>query len=107
MGQRSNLRAVQRLLDRFLGDKSGMTSIETAVMFGVIAVSFALLATPLIRNTEQKTALNGGFMGQDVDTMVTGSISRAPQYIIRKSVLLPKKTSQCIIYGDGQKLGDC
>lgn len=92
---------------QFMADRSGMSSIETAIMFGVFAVGFALVATPMIDKTSKKVAKNDLFFGEQVDRTVTGSISSPKRFVIRKSVLQPSKTSQCIIFSDGSKYGDC
>ncbi len=93
--------------NRFLTDRRGMTSIETAVMFGVFAVGFALVATTYIDDRGRRLANNDFGYGQQVDNMVTGSISGSKHFTIRRSVLLPSKTSRCIIFDNGKKIGDC
>ncbi|MCF6303644.1 MAG: hypothetical protein L3J13_10705 [Devosiaceae bacterium] len=89
------------------GDRSGLTSIEMAVAFGVFAVGFAIIATPMLDRPEKQIAASDLYFGQQVDRTVTGSISKPKRFIIRKSVLQPSKTSQCIIFSDGSKYGDC
>ncbi len=92
-------------------ERGGMSSIEVALMFGVLAVGFALVVTPMVESTGKRFAQNDVFFGEQTDNMVTGSISRAKakanRFVIRKSVLLPTKTSQCIIYSNGKRYGDC
>ncbi len=90
-------------------ERGGMSSIEVALMFGVLAVGFALVVTPMVENTGKRFAQNDVFFGEQTDNMVTGSISRSKpnRFVIRKSVLLPTKTSQCIIYSNGKRYGDC
>ena len=93
---------------RFAADRRGMTSIETAMMFGVFAVGFALLATSILDKSGNKNyAQNDSYFDQPVDNFVTGSISKSRHYTIRKSVLQPSKTSKCIILSDGRRFGDC
>ena len=89
------------------GERAGMSSIEVAILFGVLAVGFALVVTPMVDNTSKRIAQNGSFYDDGVDNIVTGSISKPKRFIIRKSVLLPSKTSQCIIYSNGRRTGDC
>lgn len=88
-------------------ERGGMSSIEVAIMFGVLAVGFALVVTPMIDNTSKRFAQNDSFFGGQTDNIITGSISRPKRFVIRKSVLLPSKTSQCIIYSNGKRYGDC
>ncbi len=92
---------------RFIVDRKGMTSIEIAVMFGVVAIGFTIFITPFITSNSKHLAENGPLFGNEIDNTVTGSISRPGRYTIRRSVLQPKKTSRCIIYSDGRKYGDC
>ncbi len=88
-------------------DRSGLSSIETAIMFGVFAVGFALIAAPFVEKKAKQFAANDTFFGEQVDNVVTGSIPRRKQFTIRRSVLQSSKTSQCIIFDDGRKVGDC
>ena len=88
-------------------ERSAMSSIEVAIMFGVLAVGFALVVTPMVENTGKQIAQNDSFFGEQTDNFVTGSISKPKRFVIRKSVLLPSKTSQCIIYSNGKTYGDC
>ncbi len=85
-----------------------MSSIEVAIMFGVLAVGFALVVTPMVEKSSKQFAQNDSFFGEQTDNIVTGSISKkSKRFVIRKSVLLPSKTSQCIIYSNGKTYGDC
>ena len=88
-------------------ERSAMSSIEVAIMFGVLAVGFALVVTPMVESTGKRFAQNDVFFGEQADNIVTGSVSKPRRFVIRKSVLLPTKTSQCIIYSNGKKYGDC
>ena len=88
-------------------ERSAMSSIEVAIMFGVLAVGFALVVTPMVEKTSKQFAQNDGFFGEQVDNIVTGSVRKPKRFVIRKSVLLPSKTSQCIIYSNGKTYGDC
>ena len=98
---------VVRKFKGLVSDRSGLTSIEMAVVFGVFAVGFAIIATPMLDKPNQRIAASDLYLGQQVDRVVTGSISKPKRFIIRKSVLQPTKTSQCIIFSDGSKYGDC
>ncbi len=90
-----------------IADRSAMGSVETAIMFGVFAVGFALIVTPFVEKTGKQMARNDIVFGQQVDSVVTGSVGKPRQFTIRKSVLQPSKTSQCIVFDDGRKFGDC
>lgn len=89
------------------GERAGMSPIEVALVFGVMAVGFALIVTPMLDKSSKRIAQNDVYFGEQVDRIVTGSVSKPRRFTIRKSVLLPTKTSQCIIFSDGRKFGDC
>ena len=88
-------------------ERSAMSSIEVAIMFGVLAVGFALVVTPMVEKTGKQFAQNDSIFGEQVDNFVTGSIQKPKRFVIRRSVLQPSKTSQCIIYSNGKTYGDC
>jgi len=103
-----NIRAkTQRRGSRFVADSKGMTSIEMAVMFGVIAIGFTVFITPYLANESKRLAENELLFGNGIDNTVTGSIPKSGRYTIRRSVLQPSKKSRCIIFSDGKKYGDC
>jgi hypothetical protein len=88
-------------------ERPALSSIEVAILFGVLAVGFALVATPMLDKTSKRFAKYDAFFGEQTDNIVTGSMSKPRRYVISKSVLLPSKTSQCITYSNGKKYGDC
>lgn len=88
-------------------ERSAMSSIEVAIMFGVLAVGFALVVTPMVEKTGKQFAQNDSIFGEQVDNFVTGSVQKPKRFVIRRSVLQPSKTSQCIIYSNGKTYGDC
>lgn len=103
-----NIRAkAQRRGSHFIADRRGMTSIEMAVMFGVIAIGFTIFITPYLTNESKRVAENESLFGNGIDNTVTGSIPKSRRYTIRRSVLQPSKSSRCIIFSDGRKYGDC
>ncbi len=82
--------------------KSG--ALRISLLFGSIAVAFALFLVPLANrgSTEIARANSGQF-----DPIATGATSRAKEYTIRKSVLQSKGSLGCIIRNDGTSVGDC
>lgn len=82
-------------------------AIRIALLFGSLAVAFALLAAPLAeRHTRERVASRGA----GVDYTTTGSIRAAPRdnsYTVRRSVLQESPNAVCIIRADGQRSGRC
>ncbi len=92
---------------RFLLGNQGRSQIEAAIFFCILTVTAALFIVPLLENPEKRLAGGDNLYPQPVDQIVTGSVKTPTRYKIRKSVLQPSKTSQCIIYPDGRQFGDC
>jgi hypothetical protein len=82
--------------------KSG--ALRVSLLFGSIAIAFALFLVPLANRGSTDLARASG---TQLDYTATGSTPRAGQYTIRKSVLQSKSSSVCIIRNDGSSVGDC
>jgi hypothetical protein len=83
--------------------KSG--ALRISLLFGSIAVAFALFLVPLAsRGTSTDIARASG---TQIDLISTGATARSGEYTIRKSVLQSKSSSVCIIRNDGTSVGDC
>lgn len=95
------------MLKAFVADRSAFSTIEMAVAFGIFAVGFSLLATPYLDTASKQIASARGTNFGQYDNIVTGAVSKPRSFIIRKSVLQPTRNSECIIFSDGRKYGDC
>ncbi|MGL4488200.1 MAG: hypothetical protein ACRCU5_01995 [Rhizobiaceae bacterium] len=82
--------------------KSGVLRIS--LLFGSIAVAFALFLVP-IANRQSSDIARANV--SSLDLISTGATSRANEYTIRKSVLQSKASSECILRSDGSSVGDC
>lgn len=82
--------------------KTGATRV--ALLFGSIAVAFALFLVPIVgRNSQEIARANV----PDLDLTVTGAVPTAGNYTIRRSVLQSNTKSICIIRSNGSSVGDC
>ena len=82
--------------------KSG--ALRVSLLFGSIAVAFALFLVPLASRGSTEIARASG---TQLDLISTGATPRGGEYTIRKSVLQAKSSSVCIIRNDGTAVGDC
>ncbi|MEM7303597.1 MAG: hypothetical protein AAF468_21160 [Pseudomonadota bacterium] len=99
-------RTVLRTAAAFWSNRRAATSIEMAMFFAVAAIAITFALTPLISDSGDKIARNSS---DGIDRTVTGSINNGStnRYVVRRSVLQPSKTSQCVIYPNGTQSGDC
>jgi hypothetical protein len=87
--------------DLYIPVKTGM--VRMSLLFGSIAIAFALLLVPFItRETAQFSR-----SGSNLDYISTGSVSPDNLYIEHKSVLQKDGSSVCVLKNDGTKTGDC
>lgn len=82
--------------------KSG--ALRISLLFGSIAVAFALFLVPLVNSSSVSIAKNAN---GPLDLISTGSVKRANEYTVRRSVLQAKGSVGCIIGNDGSEVGDC
>ncbi len=82
--------------------KSG--ALRVSLLFGSIAVAFALFLVPLANRGSTELARASG---TQLDYIATGATPKSGEYTIRKSVLQSKSSSVCIIRTDGSSVGDC
>jgi hypothetical protein len=68
-------------------DKSGGATVNAAILFGVIALAVAGLATPILRDAAETYAENRAL---GIDRAVTGNVDKSKRYIIRRSVIDPE-----------------
>lgn len=83
---------------------AGMSAVRVALLFGSAAAALALVLAP-VADTYTRPQFAQGLDG--VDRMATGSIKRARDYTIRRSVLQPTPTSVCVISSSGLQTGEC
>lgn len=85
---------------------AGMGLLRITLLFGSAAVALALIAVPLLDNSDSRQQIaRDGYFG--LDTTTTGSIGRSGTYTIRRSVLQPSPDSVCLIRANGRRSGDC
>jgi len=77
-------------------------ALRVALLFGSVAIAFAMLAVPLL---DARIRPDAGRANLDMTT--TGSIDRSSSYTIRRSVLQPSPNAICVILENGTHRGDC
>jgi hypothetical protein len=82
--------------------KSG--ALRVSLLFGSIAVAFALFLVPLMNRGGYELGIN---TPGSVDRIATGSITQAGEYTVRRSVLQKVPGALCVIRNDGSSSGDC
>ena len=70
-------------ISSFLSNKSGNTTIQFAIIIGVVAVISGIMVPIAMESNLRLIA----FERQNVDTIVTGSVKKGKRYRIRKSIL--------------------
>lgn len=73
-----------RTLRIFPSDVQGGAAVHAALLFSVVGMALALLATPHLNRAAQLHAANQSL---GIDRVVTGSIGKPKRYTIRRSVL--------------------
>jgi hypothetical protein len=79
-------------------------AIRIALLFGSVAVAFALLLAPVL-DRETKVARLGGSLG--IDRTVTGTVNTSGIYTLHRSVLQSSPNAVCVIHLNGVRTGDC
>jgi hypothetical protein len=85
----------------YLPVQTGM--VRMSLLFGSVAIAFALLLVPFITKESARFARSSA----DLDYISTGSISPDNVYVEHKSVLQKNDSSVCILRSNGAKIGDC
>jgi len=65
-------------------NRAGNITVQSALLFGAVALSLSVLAAPLLNEAANRHAENRAL---GIDRVVTGSIEKSRTYTIRKSVL--------------------
>ena len=86
--------------------QAGVSLIRFALLFGVVAVAFALILVPVLDDPARASwSRADGPIG--VDPIQTGQIGPCAAYTERRSVLQATPNSVCVIHDDGGQSGDC
>jgi Flp pilus assembly pilin Flp len=75
---------IKKRLDGLRRDESGGAAVQSALMFGAIAMALSVLIAPQLKNAVDVYAENRGL---GIDRVITGSVEKSKRYTIRKSVL--------------------
>lgn len=84
----------------------GSGALRITLLFGSAAVAFALFLVPIL-NRNDAFSFGSRTLGQSLDRMATGSVSRDNAYVVRRSVLQNSPNAICVIRSNGNKSGDC
>jgi len=89
------------LLRRFGRCDSGNSPVQTAMLFGAIAMALSVLAAPFLQGAASYYADNRAF---GIDRVLTGSVEQRDEtYTVRRSVLSPDPVRVC----DKKKETEC
>lgn len=76
----------KRSIDRFRQQETGSAAVQSAALFGAIALAVAGLAAPYLNSAVENYAQDRSL---GIDRAITGSIETEKRYTIRRSVLEP------------------
>lgn len=65
-------------------NRNGNITVQSALLFGAVALSLSVLAAPLLNDAADRYAENRAL---GIDRVMTGSIEKSKTYTVRKSVL--------------------
>ena len=82
---------------------TGMGLVRIALLFGFIAIAFAMILVPIADDQSRLYGTNS----PGIDNFKTGTIGNRETYTVRRSVLQPSPHAVCTIRGNGQREGDC
>lgn len=74
----------RRFIAALWGNRDGNITVQSALLFGAIALSLSVLAAPLLNDAANRYAENRAL---GIDRVMTGSIEKSKTYTVRKSVL--------------------
>src|SRR5262245_18886684 len=102
MHQWDESNSTRRDRDWHPGD-AGAGAVRIALLFGLLAVAFALMIVPLAdrRSREWSARISG------IDRVETGTVERHKTYTIHRSVLNASPQSECTIDRNGERSGQC
>jgi len=85
---------------------TGIGVVRIALLFGFIAVAFAMILVPIV-DDQSRSYFGRAGSAIGIDDFKTGTIGQRETYTIRRSVLQPSPYSVCTIHRSGQREGDC
>lgn len=86
----------KRNLKSFVANKRGEFAMQSALMFGALAVAGALLAAPLLDKASKEFAYYQPLGIDPITTASTGSGNSKPKkYVVRRSVLNGNEIVRC------------
>ena len=68
----------------FANDRHGGASVQTALLFGAVAIALSVLTAPFLEEAADTYAENRAL---GIDRVMTGSVKKSRRYTIRRSVL--------------------
>lgn len=74
----------KRAISGFCTDQRGNVTVQSALLFGAIALSLSVLAAPHLKQAADTYAENRAL---GIDRVMTGSVEKPKTYTVRKSVL--------------------
>lgn len=80
-----------KLIGRFAGCASGSSSVQSAMLFGAVAMALAVLGAPFLQGAAQYYAQNRAL---GIDRVMTGSVEKG-SYTVRRSVLSETPVTIC------------
>ncbi len=83
---------------------AGIGAVRAALLFGAVAVAFALMMVPIVDKRSRDWARTDT---PRLDSFKTGTVSARETYTVRRSVLQASPTSVCTISSNGERSGDC
>jgi hypothetical protein len=92
VGQDQEMNTTKHMLQSKLSNKindfskchTASSTVQTAMLFGAVAMALSVLVAPQLKNAADTYAENRAL---GLDRVITGSINKSKQYTIRKSVL--------------------
>jgi len=97
----------------FARQTSAMSSMQVALGCAGLALAATLALSLSSESIANRIALQSPGISNNIDHVVTGSVSRetprgiTQRYTVRRSVLQKDPNATCIIYADGTRQGDC
>lgn len=85
---------------------AGIGVLRIALLFGFIAVAFAMILVPIVDDQSRPYVGRAG-SAIGIDNFKTGTIRQRETYTIRRSVLQSSPHSVCTIRSSGRREGDC
>lgn len=79
-----SIKAAHKMIKKFTVDTHGGATMQTALLFGAVAMALSVLVTPYLKSAADTYAENRAL---GIDRVITGSVKKTKHFTIRKSVL--------------------